>query len=169
MLIKSNKNRSKTNILVRFALFVSVILCLAVISGFAQNAVTKKISAKADLPVWQGYKGVTIGMTADEVRAKLGAPKSEDAAELFYLFSENETAQILLDTGKRVRAISVMFGADYLNAPKFENVFGKPVNTELKPDGSIFKMERYPDARYWVSYSRMAGDKAMVVVMIQKF
>ena len=39
---------------------------------------------------------------------------------------------------------------------------------EPKPDGSIFKMIRYQDAGYWVSYNRQAGEKAVVIVMIQK-
>jgi hypothetical protein len=29
-------------------------------------------------------------------------------------------------------------------------------------------MVRFEDAGYWVSYSRMAGEKAMVIVTIQK-
>jgi hypothetical protein len=162
MLTRTSKFYSTGVSPVRIVLFLLIFFLLFVVSVRSQNA------AKKDLPAWQSYKGVAIGMTDAEVRQKLGAAKSEDAEGFFYLFSETENAQFLLDANKKVRTISVVFAADHTAAPTFADVFGKTAVAEPKPDGSIFKMMRYAEAGYWVSYSRMAGEKAMVIVMIQK-
>lgn len=162
MLTKTNKNYSIGVSPVRIIVFLLLLFSVFVISTRAQN------SDKKMLPVWQSYKGVSLGMTADEVRTKLGAAKSEDATGFFYVFSETENAQFLLDANKKVRTVSVVFTADHATAPKFADVFGNTAQMEAKPDGSVFKMVKYEDVGYWVSYSRMAGEKAMVIVMIQK-
>ncbi len=162
MLTKTNKNYSISVSPARVAGFLLFILCVFVSSVNAQNI------AKKNLPAWQSYKGVGLGMTADEVRAKLGAPKSEDASGFFYIFSETENAQILLDNNKKVRTVSVVFTAEHPTAPTFAGVFGKTAELQPKPDGSIYKMVKYEDAGYWISYSRMAGEKAMIIVLMQK-
>jgi outer membrane protein assembly factor BamE (lipoprotein component of BamABCDE complex) len=162
MLTKTNKNYSRRVSPGRIVLFLLFIFCVFVLTANAQSP------AKKNLPVWQSYKGVALGMTADEVRTKLGAPKSEDADGFFYVFSDTENAQFLLDKDKKVRTVSVVFTAENTAAPKFADVFGNTAEAAAKPDGSIFKMVKYTDAGYWVSYSRMAGEKAMVIVMIQK-
>jgi len=162
MLTRTNKNYSISVFPVRAAVILLFILCVFVLSISAQN------SGKKELPVWQSYKGVAIGMTADEVRTKLGAPKSEDVEGFFYIFSDTENAQFLLDSSKKVRTISVVFTAEHSASPTFAAVFGKTAEAQPKPDGSIYKMVKYEEAGYWISYSRMAGEKAMVVVMLQK-
>lgn len=162
MLTRTHKIFSFSVSPARIAVFLLVFFVFAV--GAAAQAPDKK-----NLPAWQNYRGVAIGMTADEVRAKLGAPRSEDAEGFFYVFSETENAQILMDANKKVRTISTVFSAEHQASPAFADVFGKTEEMQAKPDGSLFKMVRYPDAGYWVSYSRMAGEKAMVIVMIQKF
>jgi outer membrane protein assembly factor BamE (lipoprotein component of BamABCDE complex) len=162
MLTKTNKNYSISVSPVRVAVFLLFILSLFALSINAQN------SDKKNLPAWQSYKGISLGMTADEVRAKLGAAKSEDAGGFFYVFSDTENAQILLDNNKKVRAVSVVFDAAHPTTPSFADVFGKTAELQAKPDGSIYKMMKYEEAGYWISYSRMAGEKAMVIVMIQK-
>lgn len=168
MLTKTNKNYSITNFPVRIALFLQIIFCVLIITVNAQNTETTRVGNKDNLPAWQNYKGVSIGMTADEVRAKLGAPKSEDTDGFFYIFSETENAQVLLDENKKVRTVSVVFSAEHPASPKFADVFGKTAQVEAKPNGAIYKLVKYENAGYWVSYNRMAGEKAMVIVMIQK-
>jgi hypothetical protein len=37
-----------------------------------------------------------------------------------------------------------------------------------KPNGSMYQLVRYPDAGYWVSYNRTAGDKPIVTITMQK-
>lgn len=129
---------------------------------------TTNEEAKAVLmPVMQDYRGVKIGMTADEVKDKLGKPKDEDEAGLFYTLSGDESVQIVLDTDKTVRVISVMYSRDE-KAPKFEDVFGKEVKVAAQPDGSVYNLMQYPEAGYWVVYSRTAGEDATVIVTLQE-
>jgi hypothetical protein len=154
----------KTNLIARIAFLPLLFLCVFVSHTNAQTTGAKK----DNLPVWQNYKGVAIGMTAVEVRQKMGAPKTETADDLTYVVSDTENAEIMLDTAKKVRAVMVMFSEDHQNSPKFEEIFGKSATTEAKSDGSVYKLVRFPDAGYWVSYSRQAGVKAMVIVMMQK-
>ena len=163
MLTRINKIHSFSVSPLRIVVFLLIFFLLLLTSVNAQ-----KNGNKQNLPTWQSYKGVTIGMTADEVRAKLGAAKSEDESGFFYMPSETETVQVLLDAAKKVRTVSVIFSAEHAASPTFAEVFGKTAEAQPKPDGSIYKLVRFEDAGYWVSYSRMAGDKAMVIVMIQK-
>lgn len=158
-----NKNHSFSVSPVRIAVFLLIFFLLLLTSVNAQNG------DKKNLPAWQAYKGVSLGMTAAQIKEKLGAPKSEDAEGYFYMFSETETAQFLLDADKKVKTISVVFSAENAAPPSFADVFGKNLVAEPKPDGSIYKMVRFQEVGYWVSYSRMAGEKAMVIVTMQKF
>ncbi|MGI8467055.1 MAG: hypothetical protein ACR2N3_01230 [Pyrinomonadaceae bacterium] len=118
------------------------------------------------MPVLTDYKGVAIGMTADEVKDKLGKAKIEDKDGFYYKFSDDEAAQIALDKDKKVRAISEMYSGD--NAPKYTDVFGTAAQTVTAPDGSIYNLVRYPEAGVWIAYSRSAGDKPFVTVTLQK-
>jgi len=72
----------------------------------------------------------------------------------------------MYDKKGAVSAISIDFmtGANGIPAPK--SVLGADI--EGKPDGSMFKMVRYPKAGYWVSYSRTAGDSPTITIMMQK-
>ncbi len=162
MLTRTNKNYSIHVSPFRITAFLLAFLLLFVLSGNAQT------NGKKNLPAWQNYKGVAIGTTAAEVREKLGAPKLDDADGFFYVFSDTETAQVMFDDKKNVSLISVVYAAEYATPPTFADVFGKTEALTAKPDGSIYKMVRYTDAGYWVSYSRMAGEKAMVTITIRK-
>lgn len=155
-MLTTNKFNRATNLFVCLV-FSVVFFC---VQANAQN--------DKNLPAWQSYKGVTIGMTTAEVKQKLGGAKSETPDDWSYTFSDTETAEVMLDADKKVRAVTVMFSEDHVNAPKFEDVFGKTATAEPKADGSIYKLVRFTNVGYWVSYSRLAGDKAMVIVMIQK-
>jgi len=165
MKFKANQIRFNAVRFVCHNLFLAVVFALLAAGVQAQTGAG---NAGADLPVWQNYKGVGIGMTAAEARSKLGAPKTEDNDGLFYVLSDTETAHVLLDGEKKVRAVSVIFSAEHANPPKFADIFGKAAKAEPKSDGSIYKLIRFENAGYWVSYSRLAGDKALVTVMIQK-
>jgi len=119
---------------------------------------------KTDKPLYVEYKGVHIGMTPDEVRKKLGDPKDKGDTQDFYMFNEKESAQVFYDKGK-VMAVSVNYLA-VKDAPLPKAIFGTDV--EAKPDGGIYKMMRYPDAGYFVSYNRTPGDDPLVTVTMQR-
>lgn len=119
-------------------------------------------------PVITNYKGIKIGMTADEVRDKLDTkPKVADKDGFYYVFSDDESAQITLDKNKKVRVISATYsGKD--NVPKYKDVFGKDVPLTEKPSGRIYKLVRYPASGYWIAYNRSAGDSPRTTVTMQK-
>ena len=137
------------------------------IAGVSQAQAQQKRAALApeESPVFQEYRGVKIGWLADEVRKKLGSPANKGDEQDFYVFGEKETAQVLYDKGQ-VSAISIDFmtGAKEVITP--QQVFGADI--EAKPDGSKYKLVRYPKAGYWVSYSRTAGDTPIITVTIQR-
>ena len=137
------------------------------IAGVSQAQAQQKRSALVpeEDPVFQEYRGVKIGWLADEVRKKLGSPANKGDEQDFYVFGEKETAQVLYDKGQ-VSAISIDFmtGAKEVITP--QQVFGADI--EAKPDGSKYKLVRYPKAGYWVSYSRTAGDTPIITVTIQR-
>ena len=66
----------------------------------------------------------------------------------------------------KVVAISIDFMGGLNDAPSPKQVLGADI--EAKPDGSIYKLVRYPKAGYWVSYNRTAGDSPLVSITMQK-
>ena len=130
-------------------------------------AVNSKASstAAANVPVFADYRGIKIGMSADEVRSKVNGVKKGEGQDLLTL-SEHESAQIYYDDKGKVTAISIDYFGDNNGAPTPEAVLGAAI--EAKPDGSMYQMNRYHDAGYWVSYNRTAGDKPIVTITMQK-
>ena len=115
---------------------------------------------------FHAYRGVELGMTADEVRKKLGEPRDKGTEQDFFVFNETETAQIVYDKTLKVVTISADFltqGPDVITA---KQVFGSEV--EAKPDGSVYRMLRFPKAGYWVSFNRTSGASPMTTVTLQK-
>jgi hypothetical protein len=117
------------------------------------------------LPIYTEYRGVHIGMTATEVRAKLGEPVQKADDGDFYAFSEKETAQIAYNAAHIVTTVSV----DYIGgvgAPDYKAVVGSDV--EVQPDGAIYKVVRYDALGLWVYYNRTAGAAPIVTITLQK-
>ena len=124
-----------------------------------------QVEAK-DAPVFSEYKGVHIGMTADACRQKLGAPQDKGDTQDFYSFSDTETAQVSYDAQHQVSAVAIFYvSAD--KAPTAKTVLGADLTA--RPDGSMYRLVRYPKAGYWVSYSRTAGDSPLVTIMMQRY
>lgn len=121
--------------------------------------------ATANVPVFKDYRGVKIGMTAAEVRAKLDGLK-EGKRQDFLVFSERESAQIYYDEQGKVIAISIDYFGGNSTPPSPETVLGAAL--QPKDDGSMYQLNRYPDAGYWVSYNRTAGAKPIVTITMQK-
>jgi hypothetical protein len=117
-------------------------------------------------PAFSDFKGVRIGSSTDEARKKLGSPREKSDDQDFYVFNDNQAVQVFYDKTAKVSAISIdyMSGASGIPSPK--DVLG--TDADKKPDGSLYKMVRYPKAGYWVSYSRTAGDSPTTTVTIQK-
>ena len=156
---------SKLWMLSRAAL-VGICLSLAAMSVTAQT--TRKTAAGGEEdPLFLEYRGIQIGWLADEVRKKLGVPRDKSDEQDLYVFDDKEMCQVIYDkTTRKVTAISVDFmnGANSPITP--QQVFGSDV--ESKPDGSKYKLVRYPKAGYWVSYSRTAGNTPMITITMTK-
>ena len=117
-------------------------------------------------PLYSDYKGVRIGMTADEARAKLGPPALKADDQDYYVFLGKETAQIAYDSARKVIGVSVDY-AGGVGAPDYSNVVGADIET--KPNGSMYKLVRYEQLGFWVSYNRTANDSVVIVtITIQK-
>ena len=136
-----------------------VALCLAAVPLAAQNDDAKQ-------PAYRDYKGVTLGMSADEARAKLGAPTDKGDTQDFYNLSEKQTVQVYYGADKKVSAVVVTYLDAAGDVPALKSIFGSDV--AAKPDGSVHRMERYPKAGCWLSYSRTAGDAPLVVITLSK-
>lgn len=116
-------------------------------------------------PLYTEYKGVHLGMTAAEARAKLGAPvvKSDDGD--YYIFSDKETAQIVYDAAQKVVTISVDY-SEGIGAPDYKTVVGGAL--EQTANGGLYKLVRYESQGFWVSYNRSPGPVVVVTITIQK-
>ena len=130
-----------------------------VVNSSASNVPT------ANAPVFTDYRDIKIGMTAKEVRAKLDGLEKGTRQD-FLTFSDQESAQIYYDDNGKVMAISVDYFGDKSTPPSPVEVLG--VALPAKPDGSMYQLNRYPEAGYWVSYNRTAGDKPIVTITMQK-
>ena len=164
--------------LIRLSLVAACLMCLAVVAAPAQQTRASHAAPRAAapaapadaadvaMPAFQEFKGVRIGMSADEARQKLGAPTDKGDTQDFYLVSEKENVQVMYDEAHKVSALALIYMNAGADAPTAKAVLG--TDLEAKPDGSLYKMVRYPKAGYWVSYSRTAGDAPIVSVTMQK-
>ena len=118
-----------------------------------------------NVPAFTDYRGIKIGMSAEEVRTKLDRIKKGEGQD-FWTYSERESAQIYYDSAGKVTAISIDYFGENSNAPTPDAVLGTAI--QAKPDGSMYQLNRYREAGYWVSYNRTAGDKPIVTITMQK-
>ena len=155
---------------------LAVLSCAAVILAvlFAGSLTSasgqiKKVSATAGTAAeapFKGYKGVQIGMPVVDARAKLGKAKDTSDVEDYFVFTDAESAQVLYDTDKTVKVISVNYVGSAAGAPTPKDIFGE--DAEVKPDGSIYKMVKYPKAGYWICYNKTGGNDPLVMITVQK-
>jgi hypothetical protein len=124
------------------------------------------VAAKAAAaPLYSEYRGVKLGMSAADVRAKLGKPQEKSDAMDFFVFNDHERARVYYKDGKASAVIATYIGKD-AGAPAPAAVLGAEI--EAKPDGSMYQMTPYRQAGYWVAYSRTPGDSPMVIITMQK-
>ncbi|HSS19813.1 MAG TPA: hypothetical protein VLL54_07040 [Pyrinomonadaceae bacterium] len=146
--------------------FVLMALLLAVPIASAQRRAAAPSGAVEETAAYKDYRGIQLGMTADEVRKKLGAPKDKGDEQDFYVFSDTETAQIVYDATHKVITISADFMTTGDTVPTAKQVLGGEI--EAKVDGSAYKMLRFPKAGYWISFNRTAGTTPLTTVTLQK-
>lgn len=134
-------------------------------AALAQKPAPAPADKAQEEPPFSSYKGVRIGMSADEARRLLGNPTDKDDRQEVFAVSDEESCQVYYDAARKVSAVSITyFSAKAVPAPR--SVLGE--EPEAKPDGSVYKLIRYPKAGYWVSYTRTSGDAPMTIIAIQK-
>ena len=120
-------------------------------------------------PVLIDLNGISIGMTDDEVREKLGKPATADASGMLFILDNGETMQIGLDADKKVKMAAATYSGKDANAPDASKVLGSSAELQPASDGKIYKRVRYPSAGYWVAYSRLKlASGPMTTITIQK-
>jgi len=160
--------------LLKLAVLLAVALSVVLMSAQTNGQTPRKQTANAfsepvtpQQALYTDYKGVRIGMTAADVRTRLGKSGMRSDDQEFFIFNDRETAQFAYDTANKVIGISV----DYLGgagAPDYKSVVGPDIN--VKPDGSMYKIIRYEQLGIWVSYNRTANNSVvMVTITIGKF
>ena len=149
-------------------LLLAALACaFALSASAAQNGGAAAAAKEKDEPPFHEYKGVRIGMTADEARKKLGDPTDKGDTQDFYAVNDNETVQVFYDAQKKVHAVSIIYlGGGAATAPNARAVLG--VDVEAKADGSMHRRVDNMKAGYWVAYSRTAGDSPLVTITMQK-
>ena len=162
-----NRSPLKSSQSFRFFTFLVAAACLllAAGSGTAQRKPGSQTGAD-DLPKFHEYRGVQLGMTAADVRKKLGDPRDKTDEQDFFVFNDTETAQVVYDKTQKVVAISADFMSPNKAVPTAKEVFGAEI--DAKPDGSVHKLVRFPKAGYWLSYSRTGGTDPVITITLQK-
>ncbi len=112
------------------------------------------------------YKGIGIGMLADDVREKLGDPKDKSDPQDLFVFGNDESAQFIYGPDKKVTAIMITFSGKLSEAPTPRDVLGEDVAPNA--NGGISKLVRFPKAGYWISYNKIVGDDSIISIAVQK-
>ena len=165
--MRYNVESLKTRIVEILFFVIGVILILilgAIAAGYAATQ-AKKVErghSQVQQPLYREYRGVRLGMTAAEARAKLGEPAMKSDEQDFYIFSANETAQLVYVEQKVVTISTDYMGG--VGAPDYKNVVGEDLLQ--KPDGSWFRMVLYDSERFWVSYYKSASVTPVVTITI---
>jgi len=152
-------------------LCLGICLLFVVILGTSSRAQTKtpqmkfnKTDSTETQTIYREYRGVRIGMTSEEARSKLGEPVFKSDDQDVYVFSANETTQIVYNATRTVTCIST----DYLGgvgAPDYRTVVGSELET--RSNGSKYKLVHFYNEGFWVSYNQSVGNVPMITVTIQ--
>lgn len=163
--VENNVEKFRIRIVEIVFFVIGVILLLllgAVATGQAQAKKIATQHSQVQQPLYREYRGVRLGMTAAEARAKLGQPAMKSDDQDFYIFSANETAQIVY-AAQKVVTISTDYTAG-AEGPDYKTVVGDDL--QQRPDGSLFKMVLHDSERFWVSYHKSASVMPVVTITI---
>ena len=150
---------------VELTYFIMAVILLLLLGVLAKGQTTTHPTAQSQVnpAVYREYRGVRLGMTTTDVRAKLGEPILKSDEQDYFVISANETTQIGYDAGKKVTTISTDYSGG-VGAPDYRSVVGDQLLT--RPDGSTFSMVMYQSERFWVTYNKSATMVPVVTITI---
>jgi hypothetical protein len=131
-----------------------------------ETAPAPAAAATPAAPLYSEFKGVKIGTSRDEARKMLGNPREKDKQQDFFLLSDRERARVYYDDKGAATAVIVTYVGKSGDIPTPKAILG--TEPEQKPDGSIYKIVYYPEAGYWIAYSRTAGDNPLTIITMQR-
>src|SRR5687768_1511078 len=92
-------------VLLALATILTLLLIGAIAYGQRTRGAAPNLSATQQ-PLFSEYKSIRLGMTAAEVRAKLGEPTLKADDQDYYVISQTESAQFAYDKALKVVTIS---------------------------------------------------------------
>ena len=126
----------------------------------ANPAAEKKPAAE---PLIHDLLGVTVGMTATDIKKKLGKPESADATGMYFR-KDGPDVQLQFGTDGKAEMIALMYSAGDKGAPELAEVLGSDYKADPPQNGRIYEALRYPAAGYSIRYSRSkVGDGNMLI------
>ena len=168
--MKTSINISRIRVAELIYLLIGALVLLVlggVVAKGQDEAQTVRASSRAHAvvqqPFYKEYRGIRLGMTATEVRTKLGEPGFKSDEQDFYVFSANETAQIVYAAQKVVTISTDYTGG--VGAPEYKAVVGNGLLL-TRPDGSVFRMVTYDSEHFWVSYNKSNSMVPTVTITI---
>lgn len=168
MKTSTNPHRIGVSEIIFYLLGMILLLLLAAVvsKGQTQTQATRSVGAQVQnqQQAYREYRGVRLGMTAVEVRAKLGEPALKSDEQDFYVLSPNETAQIAYNAATKVSTISTDYTSG-VGAPDYKTVVGEGL-LQQRPDGSLFRMVFYESNGFWVSYNKSNSNVPVVTITI---
>ena len=166
--MRYSAHKSRIGIIELTFFLIAMILLLVfaiVVKGQSQTLTTVRANAQTQQPLYTEYRGVRLGMTAVEARAKLGEPVMKSNEQDFFVVSTTETAQIAYDAFQKVMTISTDYTGG-VGAPDYKAVVGEGMLLQ-RPDGSLFRMVQYQSHGIWVSYNKSAATVPVVTITMQ--
>jgi hypothetical protein len=127
-----------------------------------------KAEVKAPEPLIHDLLGVTIGMTAADIKKKLGKPASADATGMYFQ-KDGPDVQLQLGSDGKAEMIALMYSAGDKGAPELAQVLGPDYKPDPPQNGRIYEALRYPAAGYSIRYSRSrVGDGNMTIITMER-
>src|SRR2546425_221541 len=96
---------SLTKLVKSLLVLVAQALLVAGLSSATAQA-QRRAGGDEETPVFREYRGVQIGMAADEARKKLAGLKDKSDDQDFFVINDKETAQVVYDKSHRVSTLS---------------------------------------------------------------
>ncbi len=147
---------------------VAVVMAFGIVTFGQEPSLAQAPAMQAAAPFVNELKGISIGMSPDEVLKKLGKPKASDKSGMLFSLAKNELAQIGIGPKGMVRTIALIYEDGNENAPELEDIFGPAVEVGKNEDGSVYKMVRYDNVGFWLAYSRTGGEDPLTTVTMRR-